>query len=164
MIVEVITGDQPCASGEEGELVVTELNNYAMPLVRYRTGDFASLSDDPCPCGRTLPVIENLFGRAYDIVVNKQGKSFHGEVIMYIFEEATRLGLGIAQFQFIQEELQRFHIYIVPGPEYSETAQELISSRLRQNIDADAEIIFTLVDSIQREKSGKMRLIVGLEK
>ena len=79
MIVEVVDGNRPCTAGEMGELVVTELNNYAAPLIRYRTGDFASRSDKKCKCGRGLPVIEHLFGRAYDTLTNFEGKRFHGE-------------------------------------------------------------------------------------
>src|SRR5207249_28486 len=115
MIVEVLDGDRPCQSGEVGELVVTELNNYATPLIRYRTGDFAALSRAQCKCGRTLPFIENLFGRAYDTIRNREGKLFHGEFMMYIFEEAQRRNLGINAFQVTQLDLVSFDIKVVPG-------------------------------------------------
>ena len=87
MIVEILNGDKSCKTGERGEVVVTELKNYVMPLIRYRTGDYASFSDKPCECRRTLPVICNLMGRAYDTIKNRSGKFFHGELMMYIFEE-----------------------------------------------------------------------------
>ena len=99
MLVEILDGDRPCAPGESGEIVVTELNNQAMPLIRYRMGDFGSLSSEPCPCGRTLAVLEGLHGRAYDMVRNREGRLFHGEFMMYIFEEIKRQGVGIKQFQ-----------------------------------------------------------------
>ncbi|MEO8667673.1 MAG: hypothetical protein ABI399_04100 [Bauldia sp.] len=63
ILVELLneTG-RPCAPGETGEVVVTPFYNYAMPLIRYRSGDFA-IAGGPCPCGRSLPTIERFAGR-----------------------------------------------------------------------------------------------------
>ena len=63
ILVEILDGNgRPCAPGETGEVVVTPFYNYAMPLVRYRTGDFV-IAGGPCPCGRSLPTIERFAGR-----------------------------------------------------------------------------------------------------
>ncbi len=63
VLVEILDdAGRPCAAGETGEVVVTPFYNYAMPLIRYRTGDFA-VAGGPCPCGRTLPTIERFAGR-----------------------------------------------------------------------------------------------------
>lgn len=163
MIVEVMDGDRPCNAGETGELVVTELNNFATPLIRYRTGDFASLSARRCKCGRTLPVIENLLGRAYDTLRNREGKLFHGEFIMYIFEEAQRKDLGIQAFQVVQKDLQTFRIRIVPGQQYGRLTEEFITRHIREKFDQDAAVEFERVHRIERAPSGKMRLIIGMD-
>jgi len=163
MIVEVIKGDRPCDGGEIGELVVTELNNYAAPLIRYRTGDFASLAVEKCKCGRTLPVIENLFGRAYDTLKNSEGKRFHGEFVMYIFEEAQRRNLGIKAFQVTQEDIQSLRVKIVPGEQYGRPTEEFIANLIRERFDRNARVRFEHVRRIERASSGKMRLIVGMD-
>jgi phenylacetate-CoA ligase len=64
ILAEILVGEggQPCLPGETGELVVTPLYNYAMPLIRYRTGDYVVAGGD-CPCGRSLPTIERFVGR-----------------------------------------------------------------------------------------------------
>jgi phenylacetate-CoA ligase len=162
MIVEVIDGNRPCDAGEIGELVITELNNYANPLIRYRTGDFASLAGKQCKCGRTLPVIENLFGRAYDIIRNSEGKLFHGEFIMYIFEEAQRKNLGIHAFQVTQESFRSLRVKIVPDERYGASTEEFITHQIKEKFDRNTEIKFERVDRIERASSGKMRLIVGM--
>ena len=163
MIVEVIDGERSCKAEEVGELVVTELNNYAAPLIRYRTGDFASLSGVQCKCGRSLPVIKNLFGRAYDMIRNSEGKLFHGELMMYIFEEAQRQHLGIRAFQVIQEDVRSFRIKIVPDERYGRETKEFIAHRIREQFDRNAIVRFEIVGQINRAASGKMRLIIGLK-
>jgi phenylacetate-CoA ligase len=163
MIVEIIDGDRPSDAGEIGELVVTELNNYASPLIRYRTGDFASLSTEQCRCGRTLPVIENVFGRAYDTLRNSRGRLFHGEFIMYIFEEAEKKNLGIRAFQVTQEDIRSLRIRIVPGEQYGQAAEDFITRRIKEYFDHDAVIRFERAEKIERTASGKMRLIIGMD-
>ena len=163
MIVEVIDGNRPCKVEEVGELVVTELNNYAAPLIRYRTGDFASLSEEHCKCGRTLPVIKDLFGRAYDMIRNSDGKLFHGELMMYIFEEAQRKNLGIRGFQVSQEDIRSFLIRIVPDEQYGQSTEGFIIHRIREQFDPNAKVRFERVCQIERSASGKMRLIIGME-
>jgi phenylacetate-CoA ligase len=63
-LIEIVDGDgQPSAPGEYGHMYVTSLTNYAMPLIRYDTGDIAQALDGPCPCGRTLPSFGQIQGR-----------------------------------------------------------------------------------------------------
>lgn len=163
MIIEVVDGNRLCNAGEIGELVVTELNNYAAPLIRYRTGDFASLSNKQCKCGKTLPAIENLFGRAYDMLRNSEGKLFHGEFIMYIFEEAQRKNLGIRAFQVTQEDVRSFRIKVIPDEQYGRSTEEFITHHIREKFDRNAIVRFERVHQIERARSGKMRLIIGMD-
>lgn len=162
MIVEVLDGEEVCGVNKVGELVITELNNIAMPLIRYRTGDLASLSDKQCECGRNLPIIENLVGRSYDMVRNKDGELFHGEFFMYIFEDAKRNDMGIAAFKVKQTEVDEFIVYIKKADDYDSEAERFIRDRIQSGFDPDAKINFEYTDAIEREASGKMRLIVGL--
>lgn len=164
VILEILDGDRRCKQGELGEIVVTELNNFAMPLIRYRLGDYAAFSDVLCSCGRKLPVIQSIAGRAYDLVYNKKGMLFHGEFFMYIFEEIKRKGLGVAAFQVIQIDYDRLHVKIQPEEGYGEATKELIKRRIHDLYDSDANVEFEIVDGIKREASGKMRLVVGMSR
>ena len=162
MVVEVYDEDRPCSPGEVGELVVTELNNVGFPMIRYRTGDYGSISGDNCACGRTLRVLEDVQGRAYDFVRNRLGQLFHGEFIMYIFEELRQRGTGIKQFQFIQTDFDAFTVKIVRGSNYDPEGESLIRARIQGQVDPAATISVEYVDRIERERSGKLRLIKGL--
>jgi phenylacetate-CoA ligase len=70
-LVEIVDPQSgaPLPEGEEGELVFTTLLKEAMPLLRYRTGDIASMTTEPCPCGRTTARIRSLRGRRDDMVI-----------------------------------------------------------------------------------------------
>ena len=162
MIVEILDGDRRCDEHEIGEIVVTELNNYAMPLIRYRLGDFASMSSAPCACGRSLPTLSEIAGRAYDLVYNREGEVFHGEFFMYIFEEIKRLDMGVGAFQVVQDTLDHFTIYLTPTETYSEATELLIRQRIREGYGSYADVDVVPQDTINREPSGKMRLIIGL--
>jgi phenylacetate-CoA ligase len=162
LIVELLDGDRHCAPGEVGELVITEINNLAMPLIRYRTGDFATLASGECACGRTLRRLESVHGRAYDMIVNSAGRRFHGEFMMYVFEEIKRGGVGIKQFQVVQEAIDRFRVRVVKETGYGPDTERLVRRRIHEHVDPAAEVVFEEVDGIERSRSGKMRLIVGL--
>lgn len=164
MIIEILDGDRPCKPGEKGEIVVTELNNIAMPLIRYRTGDFGSLSDETCPCGRTLGVLSEVFGRAYDFIVAPDGRRFHAEFLVYIFEEAQRQKCGIAQFRVEQTAPDHLHLLVVPSESGFPDQEELrLVARIRELLGVNMRVTTSRVQRIQREASGKMRVIVGLQ-
>lgn len=162
--LEIYDGNRKCDLDEIGEVVVTELNNYAMPLIRYRIGDYAYISSEDCPCGRKLPIIGNIFGRAYDTIENREGKLFHGEFFMYMFEDVQKKGMGVEKFQVIQVDYDKFIIKVIPGNNFSEETIRFIINRFKKEFDINIEIKFEIVDKISREQSGKMRLVVGREK
>ncbi len=163
MFVEVFDGDIPAPRGGAGELVVTELNNLATPLIRYRTGDFGIVASTPCPCGRTLRVLDEIHGRAYDFIRNRNGQLFHGEFMIYLFEDLRRRQVGIRQFQVVQRDLDTFLVRLVTSEQYTGENEAVITDYIRTNIEPEATVGFEYVESIAREKSGKLRVIRGLE-
>jgi len=142
--------------------VVTELNNLAMPLIRYRLGDFAAMSTETCPCGRTLPTLRDVFGRSYDMVLNRDGKKLHGEFFMYIFEDTRRLGLGVDAFQVVQHDYDHLTVKVVPAEEFGAASETFIRDRIRAGLGRRVDVAFERVAEIPREKSGKMRLVIGM--
>lgn len=156
LIVEILAPTE----GGTGEVVVTELNNLAMPLLRYRLSDFAAAATEECRCGRTLPVIREVFGRAYDLVYNKEGRMFQGEFFMYILEEVKQRSLGIDQFQVVQRDFDHFTIRVKTGPGYGAATEAFVRQRIHEGY-GPASVDFEPVDMIARESSGKLRLIIG---
>ncbi len=158
MIVEIINGDKICKFGEIGDIVVTELNNRAMPLIRYNLKDLSYMNSH-CSCGRGLPILGDITGRAYDTIYNKEGKAFHGEYFMYIFEELQNQGVQVLSFQVVQLDYKNFIIKLVMDERSRKKVENYIMLRVHNTYGSYAKFQFEYVTNIEREKSGKLRLI-----
>ena len=162
LLVEILDPATGAAATGPGEVVVTELNNLAMPLLRYQLGDFAEMSKEPCGCGRTLPTLHNVFGRSYDMIRNRQGEHFHGEFFMYIFEDTRRQNMGVSAFQVVQNDYDHLTVKVVAAREYGPATEAFVRDRIRLGLGQGVEVSFERVAEIRREKSGKMRLVAGM--
>jgi phenylacetate-CoA ligase len=142
-----------------GEIVVTDLFNFSMPLIRYNLGDYATIDKSSCQCGRNLPIIKGIHGRAYDVIKTSNNKILHPEAVMYIFETIQDKYNAFKHFQVIQDTATNFTINIVPTSQWSNEIEHLITLELRVHIADDIRTKFNLLDAIEREKSGKMRVV-----
>src|SRR5690606_21349580 len=103
VVLECVPSESKLPDGL-GELLVTDLHNTAMPLIRYKLGDLGRLSDGNCDCGRPYPVLDKIVGRAYDIIVGIDGRKYHPESILYVFEDLARSGFSLPPFQATQHQ------------------------------------------------------------
>lgn len=144
----------PAPAGEFGEIVATGLLNFAQPLIRYRTGDYAIVSNEKCPCGRDMPILQELVGRLEDTVIGKNGREtvrFHG-----IF-----VGLpSIREGQIVQEDYSRFRLRLAVTSSFNEHDRTIIRQRFAERL-GDVELAFEYVDAIERTARGKYRAVVS---
>lgn len=163
LLVETLVDDRPARTGERAEIVVTELNNQAMPLVRYRLADF---TEGPprtgCACGRGLPFISGIAGRAYDMVKLPDGRAFHGEFFLYIFENLKREGRRLNQFQVVHEAPTRIKVLLVAAPEEIAQATVGLRTAIHAGMGSEIEVLVERVSDIARQPSGKLLLVKGL--
>lgn len=155
LIVEVL--DEHGRPAEQGELVVTDLHNFATPLIRYRLGDFATLQSNDCECGRGLPCIERIHGRAYDMVQTPSGLKVHPEAIIYVFEMLKDQGAPIHQFQV--EQVSKDNLVVRLVCETDAPIENQVATLLHRYVSREFRIEFERVSSLPREKSGKLRLV-----
>lgn len=160
LIIEVLDEEgEPARAGKPGEIVLTDLTNLSMPLIRYRIKDFATLSTEPCRCGRTLPVLEKIHGRQYDILTNRAGKKFHGEFFLYILEDARKIGLNPTGIQFLQTKDLNITVNVVIEQQHLPELEQYISRRIHDGFDQSITVRVNRVDDIPREPSGKLRVV-----
>jgi len=142
-----------------GEILVTDFFNYSTPMIRYRLGDYATLSDAACSCGRSFPVIDSIHGRAYDVLELPSGKKVHPEAVIYVFEGIQSRTNAFSQFQAIQEAKDRILVRVIPNKSWTDEIKAILIRELKRDISADVAFNVEIVSEIVREKSGKLRLV-----
>lgn len=136
-----------------GEIIITDLVNYGMPLIRYSIGDFGKLSDKTCTCGRGLPLIESISGRTADVFMAPDGrKVMAGSLVLYLVDEAPGL---LGQVQIIQDALNHIIIRMTPNPKPSQEIKDYQVKRVEQLFGPEMKVSFEIVDRIPRGPSGK---------
>jgi phenylacetate-CoA ligase len=158
IIVEIVDAEgRVLPAGESGEIVVTHLATRDFPFIRYRTGDIGVLDDQPCSCGRTLPLLKSIEGRSTDFLVAKNGTVMHGLSLIYIVRDLP----GVRQFKIVQESLDLTRILLVTDAEFDQKHLPNIERGARARLGEDVSVDVQLVHQIPPEKSGKYRYVVS---
>lgn len=158
VFVEVVRDGKPVGPGEPGSVVVTDLSNRGMPILRYQVGDVATLAAGRCPCGRGLPRLERLEGREADYVLTARGELISGISLTENF--ACELP-GVAQLQIIQETVQHFRFRLVRGPAFGPETLSRLEGLVAQRFGAGTGYECEYVDRIPQEPSGKYRFCIS---
>ncbi len=142
----------------EGPFLVTDLDNHALPMLRYRTGDAGALAPAGCRCGRTLGRITRLDGRSNDLLYSTSGAAISGVIGTHTFKVVD----GVEQFQIVQRRPGQVTIKIVRMAQYDPAVEEPKMDRIfREHLGRDAEIEFRYVESIPRTPAGKARFVIN---
>jgi len=149
--------NQPVAPGQAGKLVITDLNNFGMPLIRYRVEDVGVLSERKCSCGRNTPLLERLEGRVADFLKKPDGGQVAG--VSLVERTLTKIS-GIEQMQLVQEQLHKILINRVKGPEYTLNTDVQLIAEFRLVFDESVNLVIHDVTAIPQEKSGKYRFSI----
>lgn len=158
VIVEIVDDvGLPVPRGESGEIVLTHLDAWATPLLRYRTGDLGRLDGPGCPCGRTLARMGVVAGRKTDHLVSADGALQHALSAIYVIRELPT----VRQFQIRQDAQRNLCVFIVPDRGFSEDDAEHIRRGLRQRLGEELTVRVRLVRQINLEKSGKFRSVIS---
>jgi phenylacetate-CoA ligase len=156
--VELLCDGRPAGPGEPGSVIVTDLTNRAMPLLRYQVGDVASWADRPCPCGRGLPLLERVEGREADYVVTPAGELISG---ISLTENFALHVPGVAQLQIVQETVDRFVFRIVRGTEFGPASLRRLRELVAERFGPEVSFACEYPERIPQEPSGKYRFCVS---
>lgn len=147
----------PVFPGESGEIAITDLNNYAMPLIRYLSGDKGRLSTKLCSCGRGLPLIDRIEGRMVDSLMLLDGSVIGGVTVSHFF---TKCG-EVEQFQFIQNHKGEADLLLkIPKP-FSSEQLEQFKQKLNSYFNNRILINLHFVDVIPLSESCKHKYIIS---
>jgi phenylacetate-CoA ligase len=142
---------------QPGFALITLLENYSMPFIRYQIGDMLVMNGTSCSCGRGAPLIDKVSGRTQDFISLRSGKKFVGEFITHKFLYTN----GIKNFQFVQESYDNFVLYIVKGEGFDDTILQEARTKIWQELDKDCQIETIFVDDIPPTAAGKYRTVVS---
>lgn len=143
--------------GEGARLLVTDLNNYTLPMIRYEIGDLGTPVDEKCGCGRGLPLIKNIVGRASNIAIGVNDKIYHSIIFYYIMKGFMAKGGGIKQFKVIQEAKDRLTFQIVKAQGFNESKINYIDQKIRSYFGERMGIDYQFAEAIPRDPSGKLK-------
>lgn len=152
-IETVADGDMSRFDPDVGRIIITDLVNYGMPLIRYDIGDLGGVSLERCACGRSLPLMTNLAGRSSDIFFTPDGKLVTaGSLVLYLVDEAPGL---LGQVQIVQEALDHLAIRMTPDPAPTEEIRDYQKRKVRELFGPRMRVTFEIVAEIPRHASGK---------
>ena len=157
LIVEFLRPDgTPAAAGEQALVVVTDLINDVMPLIRYQVEDLSAPMAGPCPCGRGLPLMDRVTGRTADFLVRTDGVRVAG--VSLIENTLTKIP-GIEQMQIVQEALDRIVVRVVPAATGGAQPHAALRGYFQATFPG-AGIEVETVGAIARESNGKYRFAI----
>jgi len=144
-VIEVVDDSgNPVGEGETGQLVFTNLRSYGMPFIRYAIGDLGALMPGQCPCGRTLPRIHPMVGRAIDFLYTRDGR----RIAPMQMDMSPLTELGVTQFRIVQHDLNRLSVTLVAGSQSDDadghttilqTTRSTLESLFGETLDIDVQ-------------------------
>ena len=160
VVCEVLRPDgTPCAAGETGRVVLTDLHNFARPFIRYDTGDLAVAVANDCSCGRGFPLLGPIEGRSLDCLRTPSGDEISPAILgHFLFVYHDHLG-AVRHYQLVQEAANRVNLLVVPGEGWDEERRTRLRSDLKQLVGEEMEVDVQTVSEIHPEKSGKRPII-----
>ncbi len=148
----------PVPGGENGpgRVLVTDLLNRSMPLLRYEIGDLAEwAAGGPCPCGRSLPRLASVAGRTTDFLVLPNGAMISGPSLALLIGQTAE----VRQAQFVQPEPGTIYLKVIPAAGYGPHTVDSLQRRVGDYLQGLATLVIQTVDEIPLEPSGKYRFV-----
>ena len=154
----VVEVDSPDPFRVPGRVLITYLHNLAMPFIRYDTGDLGLfLSFEPCSCGRQTMRMAPFVGRVCDLIRTRSGKMIHGEYFTHVLYGTN----DVKEFQFVQEDLDRYRLLLVADRGKIGPLEELWRGKILEVLDPGSQVQIEYVDEIPALPSGKRRFTLS---
>ena len=157
LVVELQTAAGAAPPGQAGDVVITDLFNYGMPLLRYANGDVATAATGTCACGRGLPLLARVDGRKLDAIRTPAGHVLPGEFFPHMLKDVP----GLRRFQLVQRQLDRLDLAIVRDDAFDDDSLAYIRREVAKVLGDSVALDCRFVDDIPLTRSGKLRVTVS---
>jgi phenylacetate-CoA ligase len=156
-VVEILDdAGRPCEVGQTGRVVITDLHNFATPILRYEIGDYAEVGA-PCACGRGLPVITRIIGRRRNMLTYPDGRT-----VFPVFAIACRKVARYRALQLVQPSVDSLRARVVPDGPFGDDARAALADQLRAGFDHPFAVEVEVVEELSRSPAGKLEEFVSL--
>jgi phenylacetate-CoA ligase len=155
--LEIAANGEIVRPDQIGEVVITSLNQMAMPLIRYKIGDMAIYEPGGCACGRSMPVIREVVGRVQDFLVTTDGHFVHGGYFPHTF----RIWPEIFRYQVYQPDRAHLEVQFVCRSAVDSAWVDRVRQELLSRFGSDMIISIKVVDEIKLTPAGKHRFIIS---
>ncbi len=156
--LELVSGGQVVPPGQMGDIVVTPLNQYAMPFIRYKNNDVGIIDPTDCRCGRGMPVLREVVGRDCDLLVNPDGKVIHWTSVDDVVEKIPE----VYRYQIYQPDQQHLEVRLLCKQKPNAIKLETnIRNELQPYFGKKMQISVKMVDHIELTAAGKHRFIIS---
>jgi phenylacetate-CoA ligase len=158
VIVELVKDGRPVTQGEDGTVLITNLSNFTMPFIRYDQGDVARCSARQPVCGRGLPLMDSVCGRAGDYVLLPTGRKLTPHPFFLVLDHT----IGVGQWQIIQDTVDRITVRMTRSRRNVEPEPEVVRAKIRELVGDGVEIDVAVVDELPKSPSYKLRSVISL--
>jgi phenylacetate-CoA ligase len=155
LFCEILKGDEPAAPGEIGDIVLTDLRNTAMPLIRYRIQDRGMLLQRRCGCGIPFTLIRPVAGRASEYIILPNGE----KIPPYLLTSSIEKCSGLLQYQIVQKTATEIVIEAVPGIDAGEDLLQMLRKKMNRATKGMMNVSVKLTGRIENEDNGKFRVV-----
>ena len=140
-----------CGPGETGRLVLTDLSNFASPVIRYDIADYAERAE-ACPCGRGLPSLARIVGRERNLLRRPDGQRYWPKLDVERYREVA----PVVEHQLLQREIDLLEMKLVVEQPLTPKQEKDLGAAVKAAIGYPFRIQFTYFDAeIPRSASGK---------
>lgn len=155
---EHVIAEDPKLLGKTSDRVsaiITDLDNYAMPFIRYELGDILNFRDASCSCERCLLKIAKVEGRTHDFLTSTDGRPVPGEFIPHLYQKVV----GFDQYFVHQVSTYEIEVRIVKNEYFNQKEIDALIRQMQEILGADMKIVFQEVEEIEKSPTGKIFFI-----
>lgn len=162
VVVELLDDeDNEVKEGQLGRVVITGLDNFTTPMIRYEVGDLAIKSKSKnCSCGLKLPMLEEVVGRITEFLITPEGKFITVQTVVRILKQFNE----IEQFKLIQTGKEEYRLIYISSKSPEEVRENEIQSMFETVLKESLQLSFERVKTLPKAKTGKFQLIENLYK